>query len=164
MNDFAELETELRRLRPLRPSSGLMVRIEVALADAGKVADPVITPHRFRVNWVGAGAAGLAVAATFLLLAHIDFQPAKSSAVASATPSLRRSAAELPNYEATGLTQVVYNRRDEGLFFPSDGDAPWRRVRTSKRETWQWQDKRTGAELSVSYPAEVVALIPVSGQ
>jgi hypothetical protein len=110
------------------------------------------------------GAAGVAIAATFLLLARIDFHSAGPGALASATPSLRRSAAELPSYQAAGLTQVVYNQRDEGLVFPTNGEAPWRRVRTSKRETWQWQDKHTGAQLRVSYPAEEVAFIPVLGQ
>jgi hypothetical protein len=163
MNDVTQLESDLKALRPARPSSGLMVRIEMALADAGKVRDNVITPHRFRVAWIGLGL-GLAVAATFLVLANINFHPASKSKVALATPSLLQSAAQLPNYEAAGLTQVVYKQRDEGLFFPASGEAPVRRVRTSTRETWQWQDRHTGARLKVSYPAEEVVFVPVSGQ
>ncbi len=163
MNDFIELEGRLKGLQPARPSRGLMVRIEMALADAGKIPDNVITPHRFRVNWIGL-AVGVAVAATFLILAHIDFHPLTKSAIASATPSLLPSAAQLPNYIAAGLTQVVYNQHDEGLIFPRNGQDPVRRVRTSTRETWRWQDVRTGAQLRVSYPAEEVAFIPVSGQ
>ena len=163
MNEVAQLESELKNLRPVRPSSGLMVRIEMALADAGKIPDSVITPHRFRVNWIGLGL-GLAVAATFLILARIDFHPARKNAISSATPSLMPSAAELPSYQAAEVTQVVYSRRDEGLIFPAGGQTPVRRVRTSKHETWEWQDRRSGAQLRVSYPAEEVALIPVSGQ
>ena len=161
MNDVRDLEDGLRRMRPLRPSSGLMVRIEMALADAGKLTDMVITPHRFRVNWV-AVAAAVAVAASLLPLARVDFNPARNSALATATPFSEQSAPL--SYQPAGLTQVVYNRRDEGLVFPAGGEAPLRRVRTSKRETWEWQDSHTGAELRVSYPAEEIALIPVTGQ
>ena len=41
---------------------------------------------------------------------------------------------------------------------------PMRRLRTSSREILQWQDARSGAQLKVSYPAEEIVLIPVSGQ
>src|SRR5438067_5616304 len=141
MNDFAELETELKKLRPARPSSGLMVRIEVALADAGKLADKVITPHRFRVNWIGLGL-GVAAAATILILARVDYHPVTSNQMASAAPVLQKSAAQLPSYQAAGLTRVVYNKRDEGLVFPASGWQPMRRLRTVKRETLCWQDSR----------------------
>jgi hypothetical protein len=163
MNDFSELESELKKLRPARSSSGLLVRIEVALADAGKIADKVITPHRFRVNWIGLGV-GVAVAATVLILARVDYHPATSKEMASAAPVLQSGAVRLPSYQAAGLTQVVYDKRDEGLIFPDGAEEPVRRIRTMKRETLNWQDQRSGARLQVSYPAEEVMLIPVSGQ
>jgi hypothetical protein len=163
MNDFTELEAELKKLRPARPSSGLMVRVEMALADAGKISDNVVTPHRFRVNWI-ALSAGVAAAATILILARVDYHPAAATQMASAAPVLQPSAVRLPSYQASGLTQVVYDKRDEGLIFPAGGEEPVRRIRTMKRETLQWQDQRSGARLQVSYPAEEVMLIPVSGQ
>jgi hypothetical protein len=161
MNDFSELESELKKLRPARPSSGLFVRVQVALADAGKISDNVITPHRFRVNWIGLGV-GVAIAATILVLARVDYHPTRINGMASAAPVLQQSTA--PNYQASGLTQVVYNKRDEGLIFPAGGEEPKRRIRTMRRETLHWQDQRSGARLQVSYPAEEVRLIPVSGQ
>ena len=39
-----------------------------------------------------------------------------------------------------GLTQVVYDTRDEGLHFPEGGDQPVRRVRSHKRETLKWNN------------------------
>ena len=63
-----------------------------------------------------------------------------------------------------GLTQVVYNTRDEGLHFPEGADQPVRRVRSQKRETLQWRNPGTGTSVRVSYPSEEVTLIPVSGQ
>ncbi len=163
MNDFAELESELTRLRPARPSNGLLVRVEMALADAGKIRDKVITPHRFRVNWIGLGV-GVAAAATVLILARVDYHPLTTHQMASAAPVLQQSAARLPDYRAAGLTRVVYNKRDEGLIFPAGSAEPLRRIRTTKRETLHWQDQQSGAQLQVSYPAEEVMLIPVSGQ
>jgi hypothetical protein len=171
MNDFIELESELKKLRPARPSAELMSRMESALADAGQSTAKIIRPQPrqsgsdFRINWLGLGL-GLAAAATFLILARVDFRPTNKmkQTFASATPSLQQKAAALPNYQATGLTQVVYSKRDEGLVFPAGAEGPSRRVRTAKRETLRWRDRQSGAQLAVSYPTEEVTLIPVSGQ
>jgi hypothetical protein len=160
-----ELESELKKLRPVQPSAELVSRIERALADGGTGASKVIRPERFRVNWLGLGL-GLAAAATFLILARVDFRPTDKmrETLASTTPSLQQKAAALPNYQATGFTQVVYSKRDEGLVFPPGAEGPSRRVRTAKRETLRWRDRQSGAQLAVSYPTEEVTLIPVSGQ
>ena len=176
MNDFSELEGELKKLRPARASAELISRIERALADAGQSADNIIRPQSrpsasdFRISWIGLGL-GLAAAATFLILARVDLRPGDKTkaepagnTLASATPTLEQKAAALPNYQPTGLTQVVYGRHDEGLVFPRGATGPARRVWTTKRETLRWRDRETGAQLAVSYPAEEVTLIPVSGQ
>ena len=165
MNDFSELESELKKLRPVRPSAELMSRVASALAESGEGTAKIIRPQHFRVNWLGLGL-GLAAAAAFLILARVDFRPTDRTkqTFASATPSLQQTAAALPNYQATGLTQVVYSKRDEGLVFPPGAEGPSRRVRTAKRETLRWRDRQSGAQLAVSYPTEEVTLIPVSGQ
>jgi hypothetical protein len=176
MNDFSELEGELKKLRPARVSAELIFRIESALADAGKSADNIIRPQSrtsgsdFQISWLGLGL-GLAAAATFLILARVDLRPGDKTkaepagnTLASATPTLEQRAAALPNYQPTGLTQVVYGRHDEGLVFTRGATQPARRVWTTKRETLRWRDRETGAQLAVSYPAEEVTLIPVSGQ
>jgi len=178
MNDFSELEGELQKLQPARPSPELTSRIERALADAGST-DNIIRPKsrqsgsdsrrsqsEFRINWIGLGL-GLAAAATFLIFARVDFRPtdkAKQTTLASATPTSQQRAVSLPNYQPTGLTQVVYQRYDEGLVFPRGASQPSRRVWTAKRETLRWRNRETGAQLTVSYPAQEVTLIPVSGQ
>ena len=176
MNDFSEIEGELKKLRPVRPSAELISRIELALADAGPSADNIIRPESrpsgsdLRINWLGLGL-GLAAAATFLIVARVDLRPGDKTkaepagnTLASATPTLEQRAVPLPNYQPTGLTQVVYGRHDQGLVFPRGATGPARRVWTAKRETLRWRDRETGAQLSVSYPAEEVTLIPVSGQ
>jgi len=171
MNDFSELERELKKLRPVQPSAELMSRVANALTNASENADSIIRPQPrpsgsdFRVNWLGLGL-GLAAAATFLIFARVNFRPTDKTkqTIASATPSLKQKAAALPNYQATGLTQVVYSKRDEGLVFPPGAEGPSRRVRTAKRETLRWRDRQSGAQLAVSYPTEEVTLTPVSGQ
>ncbi|MBV9008447.1 MAG: hypothetical protein JO354_04665 [Verrucomicrobia bacterium] len=163
MND---IENELRKLRPTRPSNGLPIRIGMALADAGKLRDDVITPHRFRVNWVGLGL-GVAAAAAFLIVARLDVHPPAATrhpVASNSTAPPRDRASEVSSYQAIGLTQVVYSKRNEGLLFPPGSATPVRRLRTTRHETMRWEDPHTGARLQVSYPAEEVTLIPVSGQ
>ena len=170
MNDFTELENELKKLRPQSPSPDLALRIEQGLVEvAGRgTATAAVLPKRrnFRLNWFGLGL-GLAAAAGFLLLARVsvDRKPAKSTGIAMVSPVPGVTANAVRDILVpAGKTQVVYNRRDEGLHFEEGADEPVRRVRSRKRETLQWDNPQTGASLRVSYPSEEVTLIPVSGQ
>ena len=178
MNDFSDLESKLRKLRPVEPSADLMARIERALAEArhgeslhrGKRSTSTagVLPHerRFHFNWLSLGL-GLAAAAALVLFARIQLdRPAKKlPTLASITPS-----PELPSVTSTaqfvpaGLTQVVYHTSDEGLHFGSSSGQPMRRVRSHTRETLRWQNPTTGASLRISYPSEEVSLVPVTGQ
>ena len=172
MNDFSELEAELKQLRPAAPSPELAKRIEHAMAEAPADATPsagILPKPKARVNWFTLGL-GVATAAAFLMLAraNVDRAPEGSPLVAVNTP-----APELPapnadtvarGYVAEGLTRVVYDRRDEGLTFPDDAEQPVRRVRSQSHETRQWRDASTGATLRVSYPTEEVEFIPIAGQ
>lgn len=175
MNDFSELEAELKKLRPSAASPELTARIERALAEApdtvaevsGRTATAGVLPKRrnFRVNWFGLGL-GLAAAAVFLLLARVNIdQPAKRPSVVAMTPA--PFSPPIPVSDAfvpAGMTEVVYNTRDEGLHFPEGADQPVRRVRSQKRETLQWRNPGTGTSVRVSYPSEEVTFIPISGQ
>ena len=176
MSDFTELESELKKLRPRAAAPELASRIERALAEessplaevSGRIATAGVLPKRrnFRVNWFGLGL-GLAAAAVFLLLARVNVEqtPGKRQSVVAMTPA--PFAPPLPVSDAfvpAGLTQVVYNTRDEGLHFTKGADQPVRRVRSQKRETLQWHNPGTGTSVRVSYPSEEVTLIPVSGQ
>ena len=169
MNDFSELETELKKLRPRAASPELTARIERGLAEvSGRTATAAVLPkpRGVRVNWFGLGL-GLAAAAALLLLARVNVdQPAgKRSTLVAMTPV--PFAQPVPVNDAfvpAGLTQVVYDTRDEGLHFPESGDQPVRRVRSRKRETLKWNNPQTGTSLRVSYPSEEVTFIPVEGQ
>jgi hypothetical protein len=168
MNDFSELEAELKQLRPAPVADELLARIERALAqpEAAPTAGFLPRPsRRARVWWsLGLGLSG----ATALVLLGLTFfaerpQPQPEPAVAqeTAAPSERLTS----GFQPSALTQVVYRQRDEGLVFsPNQSERLLRRVRYDTRETMQWRNPRTGASLRVSYPAEQVVLTPVSFQ
>ena len=187
MNDFSELEKDLKALRPARPSPVLFERIEGALAEncrASAAADArpianwfrrfIETPYRFGIGLAAAAAA------VVLLIARINIDQTQNqnTEIAQVSPpsqtkpvlpsSSGRSAIDGPmssnKFVSSGATQVVYNTRDEGLQFADGSEQPLRRLRYQTRETWQWRNPSTGASLRVSYPSEEVVLIPVSGQ
>ena len=171
MNDFSELEAELKKLRPRPVSSELNSRIEVSLAEteaAGRgTATAGVLPkqRRFRPNWFALGL-GLAAAATFLILArvHVD-RPSKQTGLALLTPApITPAAKAVDSFVPSAMTQVLYDTKDEGLHFADGQEEPMRRLRSRKRETVQWKNPQTGASLRVSYPTEEVTLVPVSGQ
>jgi hypothetical protein len=177
MNDFSELENELKKLRPAGPSPVHIARVEEAFV--GSESDKIVRLDRFRITDAALGF-GLAAAAVLLLLAKVNTDrrqgPAESIAQNSPAPETRpllparrggsgikvlRSSNE---FISAGATQVVYNTRDEGLQFTDASEEPLRRLRYQTQETWQWRNPATGASLRVSYPSEEVVLIPVSGQ
>jgi hypothetical protein len=177
MNDFSELENELKKLRPAQPSPVLFERVEEAMADPESTK--IIRPDRFRINYAALGF-GLAAAAVLLLLAKINTDrgqgPVERIAQNSRAPEIKpllpahrngngMNGSISPNeFIPAGATQVVYNTRDEGLQFTDRSEQPRRRLRYQTRETWQWRNPATGASLRVSYPSEEVVLIPISGQ
>lgn len=166
MNDFSELESELKKLRPAQPSEDLAARIESALAEADRspvTAAVLPKSRRLHWSWISLGA-GLAAATVFLIFARVGVdRSSKPNRVAQNTPAPKSTIAAA-QFIPAGSTQVVYDTRDEGLHYPAGSDEPMRRVRYQKRETLQWRNPSTGASLRVSYPTEEVVLIPVSGQ
>jgi hypothetical protein len=178
MNDFSEIEDQLRKLRPVQASPDLAARIAQALAEerstrlrsatARQASSAGVLPrqHRLSINWLslGLGLASAAALALFVRL-NLDRPREKHPTVASSMPQPELSSANAaPQFVPAGLTQVVYRTRDEGLHFPSNSSQPMRRVRSHTRETLQWRNPKTGASLRISYPSEEVSLTPISGQ
>jgi len=179
MNDFSELEDELKKLRPAQPSPILFERIEEALADrrASATASARLNWWRLRQTPYSLGF-GLAAAAVLVLFAAISLERRqdRGEKVAQISPAPearpvspdRRDgsggSSSSNRFIPAGATQVVYNTRDEGLQFARGSEQPLRRLRYQTHQTWQWRNPTTGASLRVSYPSEEVVLIPVSGQ
>lgn len=169
MNDSSEIENQLRKLQPIRPSVNLVERIERSLVETPSTSTAGVIPHerrRLHSNWLSLGL-GFAAAAALLLFARVNFDhPLKEvPTVASMTPATTLPPANMSSgFVPAGLTQVVYHTRDEGLHFPDASGQPMRRVRSQRRETLRWRNPNTGASLCVSYPTEEVELVPISGQ
>ncbi len=166
MNDFSELEDQLRKLRPVQPSADLVTRIGRSLAEgSAPTAGKLPRQRRFHFNWFSLGL-GLAATAALVIFAFIRVeQPAKKTPAIASIGSVPAVSTN-PNGQLVpaGLTQVVYHTRDEGLHFPTNSEQPMRRVRSQSRETLQWRNPKTGATLRISYPTEEVSLLPVTGQ
>ena len=166
MDDFLELETELKKIQPAPVSSELCARIERALAQP----DPAPTAGVLLRRSIGANpwwSLGLGLAAaSVLVILGLTFRaaPPQTRPAVAQTPPV--SAAPLTNgFQPSALTRVVYRQRDEGLVFsPNQSERPLRRVRYDTRETMRWRNPQTGASLRVSYPAEQIVLTPVSFQ
>jgi hypothetical protein len=178
MNDFSELEKELRKLRPAQPSPVLFERVGEALKNcrASAAADAKWKRWRFTetpYNWWSLGF-GLAAAAVLILFAAVAMERRHEhqQTVAQSSPApetrpvpLRTERSISPSgFVPAGGTNLVYNARDEGLHFADGSERPVRRVRYHTRQTWRWRNPETGASLRVSYPSEEIVLIPVSGQ
>jgi hypothetical protein len=184
MNDFSELENDLRALRPARPSPVLFERIEEAIVEDRKVVADADAEWSWRLFTkmpfkFGIGLAA-AAAAILLLLARINTDQTRSEGreMAQVSPPSETTRV-LPAFSGgsgaegsmssnkfipAGATQVVYNERNEGLQFTNGSRQPLRRLRYQTHQTWQWRNPTTGASLRVSYPSEEVVLIPVSGE
>jgi hypothetical protein len=169
MNDFSEIEDQLRKLRPVQPSSDLIARVEREIDDCRAGALPASRERwqPMRLPYDFAWGLGLAAAAALVLFAWIQLErPVKKTpSLASITPPPQFLAAtSTAQFVPAGLTQVVYHTRDEGLHFPNNSEQPMRRVRSRTRDTLQWRNPTTGASLRISYPSEEVSLVPVTGQ
>ena len=177
MNDFSELEKELKKLRPTQPSPVLFERVGEGLKNCrASVSDAKRTRWRFTetpYNWWSLGF-GLAAAAVLILFAAVTMERRhdQQQTVAKNSPAPETRPAPLgtersisaSRFVPAGGTNVVYNARDEGLHFADGSERPVRRVRYRTQQTWRWRNPETGASLRVSYPSEEVVLIPVSGQ
>ena len=177
MNDFSELEKELRKLRPTQPSPVLFGRVGEALKNCrASVSDAKWKRWRFTetpYNWWSLGF-GLAAAAVLILFAAVTMERRHDhqQTVAQISPRPETRPAPLgtersispSRFVPAGGTNLVYNARDEGLHFADGSERPVRRVRYRTQQTWRWRNPETGASLRVSYPSEEVVLIPVSGQ
>jgi len=172
MNDFSELENELRRLRPVQPSPVLFARVGEAFENCREGASPA-RQARLPYNWWSLGF-GLAAAAVLILFAAVTMerrhearQTVAQTSVATETrpaPMRTEPSSSQSKFVPAGGTNVVYNARDEGLHFADGSERPLRRVRYHTQQTWRWRNPETGASLRVSYPSEEIVLIPVSGQ
>ena len=175
MNDFTDIENELKKLHPVEPSPELFARVQAELVRHGESArrridfernQKIVAPDRFRINWLWTGVS-LAAAALLLLFGQLRLDRSSQSrpqmTAVSPAEQPARSTIVPAKFVPAAATRLVYRTEDEGLLFPTGSDQPVRRVRSRMRETLQWQNRSTGASLRVSYPTEEVTFLPVYG-
>ncbi len=166
MNDFSELEAELKKLHPAPVSAELLARLEHAIAQSETTPTAGLLPRRakHRKAWWLLGLGLTTASALVLIWLGFFAEPPPAGPIAA-----QKAAAPVEplgsGLQPSALTRVVYRQRDEGLVFsPNQTERPLRRVRYDTRETMQWRNPQTGASLRVSYPAEQIILTPVSFQ
>ena len=76
MNDLSQIEKELRKLRPARPSPILFERVEQDMTNGRAVVSHAIKPRRpsgLHYNWLSLGF-GLAATAVLVLFAAVKME------------------------------------------------------------------------------------------
>lgn len=163
-DDFADLERELKRLRPAQTSTMLEDALLLALS---------ARPERHRswrrrseflraaaaFGWSIAAAACVAVAALYVLR---DGPGPASSSVPIAQHAAEADA--LPRaYESAQASNVLYETQDDGVVYNA-ARKPARKLRYRSEDTLRWKNPRTGAQLEISYPREETVLVPIAMQ
>lgn len=154
-DDLAQLEAELKRLRPAPLAPELTARIAAVL---GTVARPRRERTSRFWNWIALPAA----AAGSALLVHLAESRlvAPGSVIGKASAVGAAPAAE-PPYKPVAAEKLLVSASDEGLVTLDDG-TPARRRRLRFVDTITWRDPRTNASITWSVPREEVRVTPVA--
>ncbi len=172
-----DLENELKRLPPLRPSARLRQGLEQELG--GEVTADSARHYRTATNlsswkWLGWRTTGVAaalalVAALTLVNSKWPATPEKSAAkqpVPLAATGLvvqprPGSTNQAEHYQPVTASNVLYDLKDEGPAYV-DGDTPARRLRYRYLDTYTWKNSRGNASLKWSVPRDEIRVLPVS--
>ncbi|MBI5771612.1 MAG: hypothetical protein HZA93_27810 [Verrucomicrobia bacterium] len=158
--ELAQLEAELKRLRPAAPSRELLARLERELAcseNAGSVSAAVVR-RRSRAWWLAAAALPIAAAITLLVTFRARHElPVTPPVTATLTVS------EPALFKPVAAENVLYSARDEGLVTLDDG-TPARRERLRYVDTITWKNPQTNASVRWTVPREEVRVVPVRFQ
>ena len=142
-NELHELESELKRLRPVAPSAAVTARIDRALA----------APRRNFWAWTA-----LPLAASLAGLALLRDRPAPPALSPASVP-----APAIAVFKPVSAENLLYAQRDEGLVTLADGTTA-RRYRSSYVDTITWKNPHTQASLRWSVPRTEERVVPVSFQ
>jgi hypothetical protein len=180
-----ELENELKRLTPRRPSPVLHERIARELERveplAPGAAAPVLPTCDRRVTtfpawkwrgWSLAAAAAIIAGVVFLRYpwqAGLPGEVARQNSPAASQPVVEQQVADAsqvpastPNvYRPVRATNVLYDLQDDGTVYLSD-NTPARRVRYRYVDTYTWKNPATNASLKWTVPRDEVRVIPAS--
>lgn len=162
-----ELENELKRLTPRRPSAGLLPALERELGpEAG--ASPVprySTATSLRSwKWTTWSLAGVAAAIAFIIVWQTNARPAEAPAtVASITEPVAPKATATPvnRYQPVKASSVLYDLKEDGTGYLPD-QTEGRQVRYRYVDTYTWKNPATNASLRWSVPRDEVRFVRAS--
>ena len=168
-NSLDELENELGRLTPRRPSAGLMARLEREL---GAVPPAPVAPAPKYTSatslrswkWAGWSLAGAVAALAVLLGVRETREPVVTIPVASPAVVTTTStpARQLTNrYEPVKASSVLYDLKEDGAATLPD-QTEGRQMRYRYVDTYTWRNPATNASLRWSVPREEVRLVRAS--
>lgn len=141
-DELAQLEAELKRLRPAAPSPALQGRLEAAFAAKRRPRAAIL-----RFGWVALPiAAGVALAVAY---SPAFRQPATTGAKPAAV------------FKPVKAQNILLESKDEGTATLADGTVV-RRTRETYVDTITWRNPKTNASLTWSVPREEVRVVPVS--
>jgi hypothetical protein len=153
-DDLQQLEAELTRLRPVRASRDLNIRIAEELGPQALQSRPNGRAASLPWAWVI-----LPIAAAALIFAGM----VRRSPI-SPVPAPALSAKVAPaGFKPVHAENLLLDARDEGIVTFTDG-TPARRVRQSYVDTITWRNPHTNASLTWSLPREEIRIVPVNFQ
>ena len=159
-----ELEDELKRLRPARPSPALMARLEVEMArevspgDSRSPIQPAAAPTGRRWAWSLAAAAVIMVA---LVLRQMEPPATRTPDGGSAgdTAPANPAAVAGSGYHPVDASSVYYGATPEsGVYLRNQ--TPVQEVRYRYIDTYTWKNPVTHASMQWSVPRDEIRVIP----
>lgn len=157
-NDMADLESELRSLRPVRVPPEVMHRISMELGNSGSAGQPGLA-----WGWLAAvtsAAAALVIGLTVYLAGRSE--PPKKPLLAAAGIRVedRQKVPELKadEFQPIAVKTEMIGQRQEGAAYVSDL-GPVRKVRYSFVDDVRWHNERRNMTLSARMPREEVVLV-----
>jgi len=161
-----ELENELKRLTPRRPSAGLMQALERELGPvaAGEPAARYSSATSLRSwKWATWSLAGVAAAIALAMILQFHRQPANSPAAVAATQPPATKPKELPinRYQPVQASSVLYDLKEDGTTYLPDR-TEGRQVRYRYVDTYTWKNPATNASLRWSVPRDEVRVVRAS--
>jgi len=163
-----ELENELKRLTPRRPSPALLQAFERELGH-----EPTdISAHRQATatnlrswKWATWSLAGVAAATALVAVVQFNHQspkaPAPSLATVAPVSAPKTVLNPLNRYEPVKATSVLYDLKEDGAATLPD-QTEGRQVRYRYVDTYTWKNPATHASLRWSVPRDEVRLVRAS--
>jgi len=143
--EFANLESELKALRPRELSSDLQRRLASAM--------PAARSSRRLPRWTWLAFPAVAALAFAVFVGQRSGESSAPAAEPASPATFKPVAAE----------NLLLETRDEGYVTLTNG-TPARRTREMYLDTITWRDPRSNASLTWSVPREEVSVVPVAFQ